>query len=49
LTLRNIAAYHAPTGATFDVHDWNGEGGESYVISVDAGQVRTSRIGNAVY
>src|SRR5580704_914790 len=49
LTLRNIAAYHAPTGATFDVRDWNGEGGESYVISVDAGQVRTSRIGNAVY
>ena len=49
LTLRNIAAYHAPAGATFDVRDWNGEGGESYVISVDAGQVRTSRIGNAVY
>lgn len=49
LTLRNLAAYHAPTGATFDVRDWNGDGGESYVISVDAGQIHTSRAENAVY
>jgi len=48
-TLRNVAAYHAPTEATFDVRDWNGDGGESYVISVDAGQIHTSRTGNAVY
>jgi cyanophycinase len=49
LTLRNVAAYHAPTGARFDVREWNGDGGESYVISVDAGQIHTSRAGNAVY
>jgi cyanophycinase len=49
LTLRNIAAYHAPAGAKFDVRDWNGDGGQSYVISVEAGQVHSSRIGNAVY
>src|SRR5580704_11240682 len=49
LTLRNIAAYHAPAGAKFAVRDWNGDGGQSYVISVEAGQVHSSRIGNAVY
>jgi cyanophycinase len=49
LTLRNVAAYHAPAGARFDVREWNGDGGESYVISVEAGQIHSSRTGNAVY
>lgn len=49
LTLRNIAAYRAPTGASFDVRAWSGDGGEPYSISVESGQVHTSRPGNAVY
>ena len=49
LTLRNVAAYRAPTGATFNVRAWSGDGGESYSISVEAGQVHSSRAGNAVY
>jgi cyanophycinase len=49
LTLRNVAAYHAPTGARFDVRDWSGDGGEPYSISVESGQIYTSRAGNAVY
>jgi cyanophycinase len=49
LTLRNVAAYHAPTGARFDVQAWSGDGGEAYSISVEAGQIRTSRTGNVVY
>jgi cyanophycinase len=49
LTLRNVTAYHAPTGATFDLHDWSGEAGEAYAISVEAGQIHTTRAGNAVY
>lgn len=49
LTLRNVAAYHAPTGATFDVRNWNGEDGEAYSISVDSGEIHTSRAGNAIY
>jgi cyanophycinase len=49
LTLRNVAAYRAPTGATFDVRAWSGDGGEPYSISVGSGQVHTSRAGNAVY
>lgn len=49
LTFKNVAAYHAPTGATFDVHAWSGDGGEAFSISVEAGQIHTSRAGNAVY
>jgi cyanophycinase len=49
VTLHNVAAYHAPAGASFDVREWNGDGGEAYSISVDAGQVKTSRPGNSVY
>ncbi|MGA2417604.1 MAG: cyanophycinase [Candidatus Sulfotelmatobacter sp.] len=49
LTLRNVTSYHAPTGATFDLRDWSGEAGEAYSISVEAGQIHTTRVGNAVY
>jgi cyanophycinase len=49
LTLRNVAAYHAATGAGFDVRAWSGDGGEAYSISVESGQIHTSRAGNAVY
>lgn len=49
LTLRSVETYHAPTGATFDVRDWNGDGGQAYSISVEAGQIHTSREGNGVY
>jgi cyanophycinase len=40
LTLRNVNAYHAPVGASFDVRKWSGEGGEAYEISVEAGEIR---------
>ncbi len=46
LTLRNVAGYHAPTGATFDVRAWSGDGGEAYSISVEAGQIHSA---HAVY
>jgi cyanophycinase len=49
LTLHNFAVYHAPTGATFDIRGWSGDGGEAYSISVEAGQIHTSRAGNVVY
>ena len=49
LTLRNVAAYHAPTGATFDVRNWNGDGGEAYSISVDGGRVQNSRTHGELY
>lgn len=49
LTLRNVSVYHAPAGATFDIREWNGDGGEAYSISVEAGQIHSSRAGNAAY
>jgi cyanophycinase len=49
LTLRNVAAYRAPTGARFDVRTWSGDGGEAYSISVESGEIHTSRAGNAIY
>ncbi|MGD0987722.1 MAG: cyanophycinase [Candidatus Sulfotelmatobacter sp.] len=49
LTLRNVTAYHAPAGATFNLRTWIGAGGEAYSISVQAGQVHTSRPANAAY
>jgi len=49
LTLRNVAVYHAPTGARFDIRGWNGEAGEAYSVSVEAGQVHSSRAGNELY
>ncbi|MFZ0298961.1 MAG: cyanophycinase [Candidatus Sulfotelmatobacter sp.] len=49
LTLRNVAAYRAPAGASFDVRDWSGDGGEAYSISVEAGKIHSSRVENAAY
>jgi cyanophycinase len=49
LTLRNVAAYRAPTGAGFDVRAWSGDGGEAYSISVESGEIHTSRAGKVVY
>ena len=49
LTLRNVAVYHAPAGAGFAIRGWNGEGGEAYSISVESGEIHTSRTGNAIY
>jgi cyanophycinase len=49
LTMKGIAAYHAPTGAHFDVITWSGQGGESYTLSVENGVVQSTRSGNAVY
>ena len=45
-TLRKVAAYHAPTGAAFDLHSWTGDGGEAYSISVESGQIHSR---HAVY
>lgn len=49
LTLHKVAAYHAPTGAIFDVGGWKGEGGEAYTISVESGEIHTTRADNSVY
>jgi cyanophycinase-like exopeptidase len=49
LTIRDISAYRAPTGAHFDLTSWTGDGGETYSISVENGTVLTTRPGDAIY
>jgi cyanophycinase-like exopeptidase len=49
LTFENIVAYRVPAGAIFDVRNWVGDGGEAYSISVESGQIRAGRAGNAPY
>jgi hypothetical protein len=49
LTLRNVAVFHAPTGATFDIRGWSGQAGDPYSISVESGEIHSSRAGNVVY
>jgi cyanophycinase len=48
LTIRDVSAYWAPTGAHFDLTSWTGDGGKTYSISVENGVIRSTR-GNAVY
>ncbi len=49
LTMGNVAAYHGPTGSTFSLKTWKGEGGEVYTISVESGKIHTTRPADAIY
>ena len=42
LTFLDIAAYHVPTGGTFDLNAWTGSGGEAYTLSVQDGVIRST-------
>ena len=48
LTIRNISAYHGPTGAHFDLKSWTGDGGTGYSISVENGIINSTRLSSAV-
>lgn len=49
LTFTEISVFHGPTGAHFDVSAWQGEGGESYTLSVSRGTIQSSRGNHSVY
>jgi cyanophycinase len=49
LTFRNIAAYHAPRGAHFDLASWTGEGGAAYSLSVERGVIHSTQADQAIY
>ncbi len=42
MTFHDIAVYHAPSGAHFNLKTWNGSGGNSYSLSVDKGSVSST-------
>jgi cyanophycinase len=49
LTFRNIAVYHGPLGARFDVKQWHGTGGTNYSLSVEGGQIHSTQPGRQFY
>ena len=49
LTFRGVEVYRAPTGAHFDLNSWTGEGGGSYLLSVDKGIVHSTQADGSVY
>jgi cyanophycinase len=49
LTLRNVSVYRAPTGSHFDLANWQGDGGRSYLLSVETGTVCSTQPGGSIY
>ena len=42
VSIAGINTYRVTAGATFNLTTWTGTGGAAYVLSVDAGQVKSS-------
>lgn len=49
LSFNNIAVYHAPKGAEFDLKNWSGSGGNQYSLSVERGLVSSTQAGGGIY
>ena len=49
LTFREIEVYRVKAGGAFDLKSWNGRDGAAYRLSVEAGAVRSTQAGGAVY
>jgi cyanophycinase len=49
LTFPNIAVYHAPGGAHFELNTWNGSGGVSYSLSVENSVVSSTQAKGSAY
>jgi len=49
LTFENIAVYHAPGDAHFNLNTWTGSGGVSYSLSVEEGVVNSTQPNGRAY
>jgi cyanophycinase len=49
LSFHNVAVYHAPKGAEFDLKSWSGSGGNQYSLSVERGLVSSTQAGGGIY
>jgi cyanophycinase len=49
LTFHDLAVYHGPSGAHFNVKTWSGSGGKSYSLSVDHGSVTSAEHSGSLY
>lgn len=49
LTFRNVSVYRVPAKGHFDLDSWTGDGGTAYTLSVEAGKIKSTQAGNAIY
>ena len=49
LTFRSISVYKAPAGSHFNLASWVGDGGVSYMLSVEEGVIQTNPPGRSIY
>jgi cyanophycinase len=49
LTFRDYSVYRVDRSGRFDVKAWRGEGGTAYTLSVEAGEVKSTQPGSAIY
>jgi cyanophycinase len=49
LTFDDISVFHGPAGAHFNISSWQGDGGESYTLSVKAGVIHSTKSNHSVY
>jgi cyanophycinase len=49
LAFQKIEIYKAPTGSHFDLTSWTGNGGTSYFLSVEKGEIESTQTGNEIY
>ena len=49
LQFSNITVHRAPTGSSFNVKSWKGQGGDDYILSVNDGHVTATGSSHGVY
>ena len=49
LTFHEVAVYKAPTGSHFNLSTWTGDGGVSYMLSVEQGVIHSSQADHSIY
>ena len=49
LSFSNITVYRAPSGASFNVKDWKGPGGDDYQLSAVNGELKASGSNHGIY
>jgi cyanophycinase len=49
LTFRGVSVYKVPAGGHFDLSRWTGEGGTNYSLSVEKGEIESTKADHAIY
>lgn len=49
LTFRNISVYRVKAGGHFDLVSWTGDGGTTYSLSVEGGEIVSTQPGKGIY